>query len=92
MIENTKAQRCLHSALISTEAASVIEIAKAHGALGWKVNGTGGSGGSITILCDAEAQSKHAMLRTIEQENPHFKNIPIHLSHYGLRVWKQDYE
>ena len=92
MIENTEAQGRLHPALISTEAARVIEIAKAHGALGWKVNGAGGEGGSVTILSDGVAQVKRAMLRTIEQENPHFKNIPIYLSRYGLRVWKQDYE
>jgi len=29
------------------------------------------------------------MLREIEQENRLFKNIPIYLSRYGLRVWKQ---
>jgi len=92
MIENTNAQGRLHPALISTEAASVIEIAKAHGALGWKVNGAGGSGGSLTILCDAVTQVKRAMLRTIEQESPHFRSIPIHLSRYGLQVWKQDYK
>jgi D-glycero-alpha-D-manno-heptose-7-phosphate kinase len=92
MIENTEAQARLHPALISAEAANVIEIAKAHDALGWKVNGAGGDGGSLTILCDAVAQAKRAMLCTIEQENPHFKNIPIYLSRYGLRVWRRDYE
>jgi D-glycero-alpha-D-manno-heptose-7-phosphate kinase len=91
MIENTEAQGRLHPDLISSEAASVIAIAKAHGALGWKVNGAGGSGGSVTILCEAPAQAKRLMLRTIEQENPHFRNIPITLSRYGLRVWKQDF-
>jgi hypothetical protein len=30
------------------------------------------------------------MLREIEQENALFKNIPIYLSRYGLRVWKQE--
>ena len=92
MIENTNAQGRLHPALISAEAASVIAIAKAHGALGWKVNGAGGSGGSVTILCGAVSQAKRLILRTIEQEAPHFKNIPITLSRYGLRVWKQDFE
>jgi D-glycero-alpha-D-manno-heptose-7-phosphate kinase len=91
MIENTEAQGRLHPDLISPEAASVIAIAKANGALGWKVNGAGGSGGSVTILCDAVAQAKRLMLRTIEQENPHFRNIPITLSRYGLQVWKQDF-
>jgi len=69
----------------------VIAIAKAHGALGWKVNGAGGSGGSVTILCEALAQAKRLMLRTIEQENPKFKNIPITISRYGLRAWKQEF-
>jgi D-glycero-alpha-D-manno-heptose-7-phosphate kinase len=92
MIENTNAQARLHPALISTEAAKVIEIAEEHGALGWKVNGAGGDGGSLTILCDSIAQAKRAMVSTIQQENPLFRNIPIYLSRYGLRVWKQDYE
>jgi D-glycero-alpha-D-manno-heptose-7-phosphate kinase len=91
MIENTEAQGRLHPDLISTEAASVIEVAKAHGALGWKVNGAGGSGGSLTILCAAGSQVKRLMLRTIEQESPRFRSIPISLSRYGLRVWKQDF-
>ena len=90
MIENTEAQLRLHPALISPEAACVIEVAKAHGALGWKVNGAGGDGGSLTILSDHSAPSKRAMLNAIEQENPLFKNIPIYLSRYGLRVWRQD--
>jgi D-glycero-alpha-D-manno-heptose-7-phosphate kinase len=90
MIDNTEAQSRLHPALISSDAARVIDIAKAHGALGWKVNGAGGDGGSLTILCNAIAQAKRAMLCTIQQENPIFRNIPIYLSRYGLRVWKQN--
>jgi len=35
------------------------------------------------------ASAKRAMLAAVEQENPLFKNIPIYLSRYGLRVWKQ---
>jgi D-glycero-alpha-D-manno-heptose-7-phosphate kinase len=45
MIECIEAQGRLHPALVGTEARRVIEIAKAHGALGWKVNGAGGEGG-----------------------------------------------
>jgi D-glycero-alpha-D-manno-heptose-7-phosphate kinase len=90
MIENTEAQANLHPALISAEAARVIEIARAHGAAGWKVNGAGGEGGSVTILCGESSEIKRTMLHTIEQENPLFKNIPIYLSRYGLRVWEQN--
>lgn len=90
MVENTRAQAGLHPALIGPEAASVIEIAAKYDALGWKVNGAGGDGGSLTILCDSNAQTKRAMLSAIEQENPLFKNIPVYLSRYGMRVWRQD--
>jgi len=89
MTENTQAQIRLHPGLVSPEAQRVIEIAQAHGALGWKVNGAGGDGGSVTILANDLSQAKRAMLREIEQENRLFKNIPIYLSRYGLRVWKQ---
>ena len=44
----------------------------------------------MTILSDLSTSAKRAMLATIEQENPLFKNIPIYLSRYGLRVWKQE--
>jgi D-glycero-alpha-D-manno-heptose-7-phosphate kinase len=51
MIQNTEAQRNLHPDLINPDADRVIEIARTYGALGWKVNGAGGAGGSLTILC-----------------------------------------
>lgn len=87
MIENTEAQARLHSSLVSPEALRVIEIARAHGALGWKVNGAGGNGGSITLLGNDLSMAKRHMIREIEQENRLFKNIPLYLSRYGLRSW-----
>jgi D-glycero-alpha-D-manno-heptose-7-phosphate kinase len=50
MIANTEAQRALHPSLVGADAEEVIEGATRHGAIGWKVNGAGGDGGSITIL------------------------------------------
>lgn len=90
MSANTEAQRRLHPALVSRSADRVIEVARAHGALGWKVNGAGGEGGSLTLLCGPRSDIKRAMLREIEQEGPRFRNIPIYLSRYGLRVWEHD--
>jgi D-glycero-alpha-D-manno-heptose-7-phosphate kinase len=89
MTDNTEAQRRLHPALISPEHQHVIDIAREHGALGWKVNGAGGDGGSVTILCGDVSQVKRSMIREIEQGNALFKNIPLYLSRYGLRVWAQ---
>jgi len=65
-----------------------MDIARTHGALGWKVNGAGGDGGSVTILAGMSSQAKRTMIREIEQENPLFRNIPLYLSRHGLRVWK----
>jgi len=88
MIENTEAQERLHHDLVNPEARRVIEIARARGALGWKVNGAGGDGGSLTILSGAASPVKRAMIREIEAENPLFKNIPVYLSRTGLRTWE----
>jgi len=90
MTANTEAQGRLHPELISQHAWRVIEIAQEHGALGWKVNGAGGEGGSITILCNSLSHAKRAMIREIEQENNLFRNIPIYLSRHGLRVWERN--
>ncbi len=87
MQENTTAQQHLHPALVSPAAEQIIEVARAHGALGWKVNGAGGQGGSLTLLGSESAQARRAMLREIEAEDPLFRHIPIHLDRDGLRVW-----
>ena len=89
MIENNRAQLELHSGLVSVEADQVIEIARAHGAIGWKVNGAGGDGGSVTLLSGGRSDEKRAMIREIEAESAGFKNIPIGLCRKGLQVWRQ---
>jgi len=90
MIDNNEAQRRLHPALVSPDADRIIEIVQEHGAIGWKVNGAGGDGGSLTLLCGPRSDAKRAMIREIEAERPRYKNIPIYLSRYGLRVWKHE--
>ena len=87
MRRNTEAQAQLHADLVQRDARRVIEIATAHGAPGWKVNGAGGDGGSITVLCGAGAAAKRAMIRAVEQESSAFVSIPIEISRGGLRVW-----
>jgi len=88
MIQNTEAQRNLHPDLVNPDADRVIEVAQAHGARGWKVNGAGGDGGSITILSGPLSHVRRAMIREIEQESRLFKSIPIYLSRFGLRIWE----
>ena len=88
MIDNTEGQRELHSALIGPGHQAIIDIAKRYGAIGWKVNGAGGDGGSVTLLCGPDRIEKRKMIRAIEEANPKFQNIPIYLSRFGLRVWE----
>lgn len=90
MTTNTEAQRDLHSCLISPEADEIMRIANEYGALGCKVNGAGGDGGSITILSGQSMSGKRAMLRAIQETNPMFQHIPTYLSRYGLRVWREE--
>jgi D-glycero-alpha-D-manno-heptose-7-phosphate kinase len=89
MIYNTNAQAQLNPYLVSKDAQDIIEIAREYNALGWKVNGAGGDGGSITLLCDELSSVKRAMIRAVEAKNPLYQNIPIYLSRYGLRIWEQ---
>lgn len=88
MIDNTEAQRELHAGLISPLADSTIEIARRHGAIGWKVNGAGGDGGSLTILGKPDWGAMRRMVREIEEQGRGVREIPTYLSRTGLRVWE----
>lgn len=88
MKANTEAQGQLHPELIGAEAQTVIDIAREHGALGWKINGAGGDGGSVTLLTGAESAVKRALVRAVEQADAAFRQIPIYLSRQGLRLWE----
>ena len=80
----------MHPELISPDAARIIDIAREHGALGWKVNGAGGDGGSVTLLCGDRSSVKRALIREVESENPLYQNIPVYLSRFGLRIWQRE--
>lgn len=88
MIDNTDAQAALHPSLIGPHHQQIIEVARQYQAIGWKVNGAGGDGGSVTILSGPDRSSKRAMIREIEAANPRCRHIPIHLSRFGLRTWE----
>lgn len=52
--EATEAQAALHPDLVSGDARALIEAARRSGALGWKVNGAAGAGGSLSVLLPTE--------------------------------------
>ena len=84
MIQNNECQRSLHSGLISEEADAVIAIAKKYDAAGWKVNGAGGKGGSLTILGSQEEKMRETMLEEINSLGKGIRSIPISLASAGV--------
>ena len=87
MRDNTVAQAELHPELVHDDAWRVIEIAGALRAVGWKVNGAGGEGGSIAVLANASPEAKRTLVRAIVSDRPDLVPIPIVISRDGLRVW-----
>jgi D-glycero-alpha-D-manno-heptose-7-phosphate kinase len=87
MRENTEGQRRLHPDLVCADADRVIAVAREHGAAGWKVNGAGGDGGSLTLVGPVSATARRAMLREIRAEVAGASVIPTRLDADGLRVW-----
>ncbi len=88
MIENTEAQANLHAGIVSPRHQAVIEVARRRGAIGWKVNGAGGDGGSITLLGGPKSAENRQMLKDIIAEVHGTQSIPIYLSPLGLQVWE----
>jgi D-glycero-alpha-D-manno-heptose-7-phosphate kinase len=85
MIANTEAQRALHPELVGVDARRVIEIATTQGAVGWKVNGAGGDGGSLTIL-SATREAKDALEYRVAGLDTRYEVLPIQISSVGLQV------
>ena len=86
MVRNTDAQTHLHQDLVSAQAHRAIDIAAVHGASGWKVNGAGGEGGSLSILCGPDPTRRVVMERALLAAEPLLRVIPIRLSERGLSV------
>ncbi len=85
MSANTDVQRQLHPDLVCARAEETIGIAKEYGALGAKVNGAGGDGGSVTLLFGADRHRKRACLKALLDHG--FRVLPVYLARRGLRVW-----
>ena len=88
MVANTEAQADLHPDLVSKKALAIFDIARKYGALGWKVNGAGGDGGSVTILSSPSRTRQREMLAEINAFGDDVRVIETYLSRFGLRVWE----
>jgi D-glycero-alpha-D-manno-heptose-7-phosphate kinase len=85
MSRNTEQQRLLHHALVGSRAEEAIAVSQSFGVLGYKVNGAGGDGGSVTVLCDGDRARKRLLLAELEARG--YRHLPTYVSRRGLRVW-----
>jgi D-glycero-alpha-D-manno-heptose-7-phosphate kinase len=85
MIANTEAQAALHPELVGVDAKRVIKMASVRRALGWKVNGAGGDGGSITIL-SATPADKQAFEHLVAGSEDRYRVLPIAVCPVGLQT------
>ena len=86
MRDNTSVQAQLHTELVHHDAWRAIEIADAHGAAGWKVNGAGGDGDRSRFL-RAMSRDRSAKWSRRCRRQSRLVQIPIVISRGGLRVW-----
>ncbi|MBD3422554.1 MAG: GHMP kinase [Chitinivibrionales bacterium] len=86
MDANSQVQRELHKELVCAAFEEIIEVAKEFGALGCKVNGAGGDGGSLTILTNGDSAQKRVMLKELGKCG--YQSLDMYLSRYGIRVWQ----
>lgn len=87
MNANLEAQRDLHADLVGPGASVVIDVAKRYGAVGCKVNGAGGDGGTLTILANFDPVVQREMISAIIQERPEVSFLPTKLNRTGIRRW-----
>lgn len=50
LTQATEAQSRLHPSLVGSAHRQIIDLARTRGAIGWKVNGAGGDGGSVSVV------------------------------------------
>jgi D-glycero-alpha-D-manno-heptose-7-phosphate kinase len=85
LIANTQAQAGLHPALVDPIAREVIGLSARHGAVGWKVNGAGGEGGTVSIV----APEPTAHLLTAVRSITGVAVLPLRPARRGVRIVDQ---
>jgi D-glycero-alpha-D-manno-heptose-7-phosphate kinase len=86
MRANTEAQRRLHPSLVGSDAQRVIAAASARGALGWKINGAGGEGGSVAVLCGPRDADREGIETAIRRAANAYHVLPTTIASSGLQI------
>jgi D-glycero-alpha-D-manno-heptose-7-phosphate kinase len=88
MIRNNECQRALYAGLISAEADAAADVARRHGASGWKVNGAGGRGGSLAILAPGDDGLRRRMIAALAALGRGIRVLPTSLASRGVQAWE----
>lgn len=84
MAANTAAQRVLHPGIVGARAERMIQLARRSGAIGWKVNGAGGDGGSVAVLHASEGARD--AFRAETEASGRWQVLPVLLCGQGLQI------
>lgn len=85
LVASTEAQGELHPGLVGPAHQAAIDVARAHGAAGWKVNGAGGDGGSLTLLAGSDPGAAAALAVAVAAVDPSWVT-PVLRSAGGLQI------
>ncbi len=88
MVRNNECQRALYSGLVSPEADAAAAVARRHGAPGWKVNGAGGRGGSLTVLASGDDGLRRRMVAALAGLGRGVRVLPASLAPRGVQAWE----
>jgi D-glycero-alpha-D-manno-heptose-7-phosphate kinase len=83
--DNHEAIRSMHAGLVSADADALAELGRRHGAVGWKVNGAGGDGGSMVVLGPADPERCEAFIDDLRSTTP-WRLVDRALGTDGVRV------
>ena len=86
MVANTHAQAALHPSLLCSDAVRAIAMAQHHGCIGWKVNGAGGEGGSLTLLRGNTTTPDDDLAKDIAEDLPGARLIRTTLQREGVTI------
>jgi D-glycero-alpha-D-manno-heptose-7-phosphate kinase len=85
MVACHEGQRRLHPGLISDLADHVVSSVALAGAAGWKVNGAGGTGGSLTVLCGEDPKNRNLLKQVINAIDG-AEVLDLRIDHVGVQV------
>ena len=83
LTRNTDVQQRLHAALVSEAADVVIDVVRGPDALGWKVNGAGGAGGSLAVLASSAA-ARQRLADGLQTALPWARLLDVRLAATGV--------